>query len=46
MTKIRAIGFDLDGTLFDHQGSANTGVTVFLKSLGLQPSGGQDEGTH
>ncbi len=38
MTRIRAIGFDLDGTLFDHQGSANTGVTVFLKTLGLEPS--------
>ncbi|MFT3942742.1 MAG: hypothetical protein QM705_02800 [Ancrocorticia sp.] len=46
MTKIRAIGFDLDGTLFDHQGSASAGVTVFLKSLGLEPSEGQDEGTY
>lgn len=38
MTAIRAVGFDLDGTLFDHHGAASTAVDVFLSSLGARPS--------
>ncbi|GAA3670306.1 HAD family hydrolase [Microbacterium marinilacus] len=30
--------FDLDGTLFDHHGSARVGATRFLESLGLAPT--------
>ena len=32
----RAIGFDLDGTLFDHHGSARAGVTRFLQGFGVE----------
>ncbi|GAB3613399.1 HAD family hydrolase [Humibacter ginsengisoli] len=32
------MGFDLDGTLFDHRGSAAEGVDSFLGDLGVQPS--------
>ncbi|NQX22779.1 HAD family hydrolase [Curtobacterium sp. VKM Ac-2852] len=32
----RAICFDLDGTLFDHRGSARVGVTRFLQGLGVE----------
>lgn len=32
------MGFDLDGTLFDHRGSAAEGVNFFLRSLGVEPS--------
>jgi putative hydrolase of the HAD superfamily len=32
------VGFDLDGTLFDHRGSAIVGVDRFLESLGVEPS--------
>lgn len=35
MGELRAVCFDLDGTLFDHRGSARAGATHFLKSLGL-----------
>ena len=35
---VRAVGFDLDGTLFDHRGSATDGVRVFLQNLGADPS--------
>lgn len=35
---IRAIGFDLDGTLFDHLGSAIEGVNAFIRLLGAEPS--------
>ncbi|MBF4636017.1 HAD family hydrolase [Agreia pratensis] len=38
MVEIRAVGFDLDGTLFDHRGSAIVGVDRFLESLGIGPS--------
>ncbi|WP_191621870.1 HAD family hydrolase [Microbacterium caowuchunii] len=38
MTEIRAVGFDLDGTLFDHRGAASTAVDAFLSSLGAHPS--------
>jgi putative hydrolase of the HAD superfamily len=38
VTEIRAVGFDLDGTLFDHRGSAIVGVDSFLESLGIEPS--------
>ena len=40
MRTLRAIGFDLDGTLFDHRGSARDGVHHFLRSLGVEPSPG------
>jgi putative hydrolase of the HAD superfamily len=32
----RAICFDLDGTLFDHHGSARVGVTRFLQGFGVE----------
>ncbi len=32
---IRAIGFDLDGTLFDHRRAARSGVAEFLSALGV-----------
>ena len=32
---IRAIGFDLDGTLFDHRGAARRGVADFLTARGV-----------
>jgi len=35
---LRAVCFDLDGTLFDHAGSARAGATGFLESLGLAAS--------
>lgn len=38
MTDVRAVGFDLDGTLFDHRGSATRGVEEFLAGLGVAPS--------
>lgn len=38
VTEIRAVGFDLDGTLFDHRGSATAGVNAFLRSLDVDPS--------
>lgn len=31
-----AVGFDLDGTLFDHRGSAREGVGQFLRALGVE----------
>lgn len=38
MERIRAVGFDLDGTLFDHLGSAGRGVDAFYRELGINPS--------
>ncbi|MDT0234939.1 HAD family hydrolase [Curtobacterium sp. BRB10] len=38
MATPRAICFDLDGTLFDHQGSARVGVTRFLQGFGVEPT--------
>lgn len=38
MGSIRGVGFDLDGTLFDHRGSAHTAVDKFLKLLGVAPT--------
>ena len=38
MNGVKAIGFDLDGTLFDHRGSAATAVDEFLLVLGIAPS--------
>ena len=38
MGVIRAVGFDLDGTLFDHRGSASIAVDTFYRSLGVEPS--------
>ncbi|MFD1494448.1 hypothetical protein ACFSAT_17170, partial [Microbacterium wangchenii] len=38
MSKIRAVGFDLDGTLFDHRGAASTAVDTFVSSFGVPPS--------
>ena len=35
---VRAVGFDLDGTLFDHRRSAQDAVEVFLGTLGVQSS--------
>ncbi len=35
---MRAVGFDLDGTLFDHRGSAVVGVDAFLRMVGVDPS--------
>ena len=35
---MRGVGFDLDGTLFDHAGSASTGVDEFLALFGVRPS--------
>ncbi|TDL46059.1 HAD family hydrolase [Microbacterium oleivorans] len=32
---IHALGFDLDGTLFDHRGAAARGASVFLSALGV-----------
>ncbi|WP_285725874.1 HAD family hydrolase [Psychromicrobium xiongbiense] len=32
---VRAVGFDLDGTLFDHRGAATDGVRLFLHDLGI-----------
>lgn len=38
MAHLRAVGFDLDGTLFDHRGAATTGAVRFLESLGVAAS--------
>ncbi|ROS73919.1 putative hydrolase of the HAD superfamily [Curtobacterium sp. PhB130] len=35
---VSAVGFDLDGTLFDHLGSARDGVESFFRSLGVEPT--------
>ncbi|PZO56783.1 MAG: HAD family hydrolase [Leifsonia xyli] len=35
---LRAVGFDLDGTLFDHRGAATSGAVRFLESLGVTAS--------
>ena len=37
MGKLLAVGFDLDGTLFDHRGAAQAGLDGFLRSLGVDP---------
>lgn len=34
----RAIGFDLDGTLFDHVGAAEEAVSEFVADLGCEPT--------
>jgi putative hydrolase of the HAD superfamily len=34
----RAVGFDLDGTLFDHAGAAREGLDAFLTGLGAENS--------
>lgn len=38
MTRVGAVGFDLDGTLFDHHGSARSAAAHFLGSLGVVAS--------
>ncbi|MCS5487105.1 HAD family hydrolase [Curtobacterium flaccumfaciens pv. beticola] len=38
MRHLRAVLFDLDGTLFDHRGSSRRGAAEFLTSLALRPS--------
>jgi len=38
VTGIRAFGFDLDGTLFDHRGSASRAVDALLRGLGVESS--------
>lgn len=35
MAPSRAVGFDLDGTLFDHRGAARTGAEQFLTGMGV-----------
>ena len=35
---VPAVGFDLDGTLFDHRGSARVAARSFLRSLGIAPT--------
>lgn len=35
---IQAVGFDLDGTLFDHRGAASSAVDLFVSTLGVPPS--------
>lgn len=34
----RAVGFDLDGTLFDHAGSGADAVRAFIADLGFEPT--------
>ncbi|KJL44802.1 FMN phosphatase YigB (HAD superfamily) [Microbacterium terrae] len=36
MSSWRAVGFDLDDTLFDHTGAATAAVRDFTKSLGFE----------
>ncbi|MFK0072818.1 HAD family hydrolase [Arthrobacter woluwensis] len=38
MSKLRAVGFDLDGTLFDHRGSATAAADGFLAEFGVVPT--------
>ena len=38
MATMRAVGFDLDGTLFDHRGSARTAVDTFARHVGIEPT--------
>jgi len=38
VTRVGAVGFDLDGTLFDHYGSARSAAVHFLGSLGVVAS--------
>jgi putative hydrolase of the HAD superfamily len=38
VTAVRAVSFDLDGTLFDHHGSARSAAVEFLGSLGVVAS--------
>lgn len=38
MDGVQAVIFDLDGTLFDHDGAARAGVSVWLSRLGITPS--------
>lgn len=34
----KAVGFDLDGTLFDHHGAASAAVDTLIRSFGAEPS--------
>lgn len=38
VSNLRAVGFDLDGTLFDHCGSATAAVDGFLAAFGVAPT--------
>lgn len=38
VNQLKAVGFDLDGTLFDHRGSASEAVNAFFCELGVEPS--------
>lgn len=38
MKRVQAVGFDLDGTLFDHRGSATEAIDAFICYLGGEPS--------
>ncbi|WFR83322.1 HAD family hydrolase [Arthrobacter sp. Y-9] len=38
MSSLRAVGFDLDGTLFEHRGSATAAADGFLAEFGVVPT--------
>ncbi|MGP5218194.1 HAD family hydrolase [Arthrobacter rhombi] len=38
MRSFKAVGFDLDGTLFDHHGSASQAVDALIRVVGAEPS--------
>lgn len=38
MSSFKAVGFDLDGTLFDHHGAASEAVDTFIRSFDVEPS--------
>lgn len=38
VSSLRAVGFDLDGTLFDHRGSATAAADGFLSEFGVAPT--------
>ncbi len=38
VSSLRAVGFDLDGTLFDHRGSATAAADGFLAGFGVVPT--------
>lgn len=38
LESFKAVGFDLDGTLFDHHGAASEAVDTLIRSFGVEPS--------
>lgn len=38
VSSFKAVGFDLDGTLFDHRGAASTAIDTLIRSFGAEPS--------